>query len=405
MTEELVELLVNILVNGMDYFMIYNLCCSLIEKRVLFSIRVVLVGVLWGIVMGVFANFLDADIFKLLFLVSVLILITLISRKKIHDVLILYVIINICIVFVQVLCMLILKNIVLSDAYYALLSQIGALLIVVILCKKAPLYKLLNMVERKILVKLFFFLLTGMFLGIYSYLNFDYLKLVPYLLYFLIFIAITFFGFCITFKKVFLYTNQAPIQLHDMGNVLMGIYISANGTSDINVVRADLNNYLKIMKVNVKVENIDVDECEKNIASFIEHKKFKSTKKLIFMTDIRYYESNANVSFPAIIYMLGLLLDNAIEASRTDKAIMIRVRVAENNVEISVANEYKRQSVDDFDKMFQEGYSTKSTHSRGYGLPNLSRIVTEYGGEMLLKYEYNKEQKSDYLTFQIEIRK
>jgi len=100
--------------------------------------------------------------------------------------------------------------------------------------------------------------------------------------------------------------------------------------------------------------------------------------------------------------MLGVLLDNAIE-SRTKKVIFIEVSSLEEGLYISVSNEYKRKSKDDFNKMFQKGYSTKSRDGRGHGLYNLSKNVNKYGGNILLYYEYNQNQKSDYLTIKISV--
>jgi len=108
------------------------------------------------------------------------------------------------------------------------------------------------------------------------------------------------------------------------------------------------------------------------------------------------------VPLSAIIYMLGVLLDNAIE-SGTKKEILIHISVAEESLFISVANEYEQKSNDDFEKMFEPRYSTKSSPGNGYGLSHLSQIVTGYGGEIGLKYDYLEVQNCNYLTLIINI--
>ena len=194
------------------------------------------------------------------------------------------------------------------------------------------------------------------------------------------------------------------MQLHDIKNLLMGIQLSAYSTSDINVVRDEIDKALGIIDMDINIKSIDMNDYNQIILSFIERKKRKAVNnKLSFFTDIGYYESNAKVSFSVMLYMLGVLFDNAIE-SGTKKEIIIKVYVIEENLYLSVSNEYKKKSPDDFRKMFQERYSTKGEmSSRGYGLPNLSKAVTNYGGNILLKEEYNKEQKSDYITITIDI--
>jgi len=168
------------------------------------------------------------------------------------------------------------------------------------------------------------------------------------------------------------------------------------------MIRESLDQCLTIMNIDANVKHIDVDEHKLNILSFINEKRFKNTQEIDFLNDIEYYEPNVKVSLSVIIYMLGVLLDNAIEC-RSKKTIYIKVRVSEQNIVISVANEYKRKAKNDIEKMFKEGYSTKARHARGYGLSNLRRAVTKYDGEIMVDYNYKAEQKCDYLTIGIEI--
>ena len=195
------------------------------------------------------------------------------------------------------------------------------------------------------------------------------------------------------------------MQLHDIKNLLTSIHLSAYSTSDINVIRDELDKVLEIINIDNNIKNIKEADYNQNILSHINQKKKNAIHyELLFLTDIEYYEPNAKVSFFVILYMLGVLLDNAIE-SGTKKAIIIKLFVIKESLYLSVSNEYKRKSAEDFNKMFQERYSTKEESiSRGYGLSNLSKVVADYGGNILLKEEYNKNQKSDYLTITIEVK-
>jgi sensor histidine kinase regulating citrate/malate metabolism len=180
----------------------------------------------------------------------------------------------------------------------------------------------------------------------------------------------------------------------------MAIGLMLQESSDINEIKESYQKCLDIMRIDdIHIESIHSD-INDTIQSFINYKKTIFSND--FNTNIHYYESNAKIPLPVIIYMLGVLLDNAVE-SGTNKTIYIKVHVSEHHLEVSVSNEYERYERDDFEKMFLQGTSTKAHHGRGYGLSNLKRIITIYSGEILVEHQYNKHQKRDYLTITIEI--
>ena len=193
-----------------------------------------------------------------------------------------------------------------------------------------------------------------------------------------------------------------PVQLHDVKNVLMGLSISTKSTSDIKTIRSEIKAALDIIEMDYVVIDVEESTPNESIKAFINQKKQAAGEKMILSTKISYYEKNNKVPLSTIIYMLGVLLDNAIE-SGTKKEIFIKVSVISESVLISVSNEYNKKSDSDFEKMFQTGYSTKASPSNGYGLPHLKQVVTRYGGQIGLKYDYLKDQKCHYLTLLISV--
>jgi|AKZA01.1.fsa_nt_gi Signal transduction histidine kinase regulating citrate/malate metabolism len=396
-------LIISIIIHVFDCIMFYYLCYNLVEKRPHSSGLMFLIAVFYGIALGPLAVFLDGYIYRIIVTFTIMLILKFLSKKRIHDVLIIYLIAFLCILMVQVLATLSIGNLVLNQAIIPLLAQIISLIIILFFCNKVELHKVIYIVEKEILLKLFIFSMVCIFSVAFSYFNFEYSESKEYVLYFFILVLITFVGLYRTIKRVFFYTNRMPMHLHDVKNLIMGIYISIHSISDIEVIREEVGKSLAILDLGFNVENINVGKYNKNILSFINKKKYIDSKELTFSTDIRYYEANTKVPFSVILYMLGVLLDNAIE-SRTNKIIFIKVIVVEEGVLISVANEYSRKSKDDFQKMFQQGHSTKSASGRGYGLSNLSKVVRSYGGDIRLQCDYNKEQKCDYLLIIIDIK-
>lgn len=401
--KDMLELVVNIIVNNIDVIMIAYLCYNLIGKKVALSIKGIFFGVASGTALGVAAQYLDSYVYKSLVLIFMMILFKIISQRKVRDLTIIYVIVYLCIIFVQIPTTLVLRILNINVYIVALLTQVISLIIIYFMCKKLPLYKLFFTIRKQILLQQFFFALVGIFLAAFFYFNFEYENIRPYVFYFSILIGISIICLYKTIKELFFYTKNMPAKYHDMKNIMLGLYISAHGNSDVNVIRTHLNNCLKRMDIDAKVEGIRIDEDGENILSFIQYKKYESNKKLTLITDVKYCEPNGKIDFPNIVYMLGVLLDNAIEASNLDKPIFVTVHVMKGLLNISVANPYKRKSDNDFEKMFEEGYSTKLSPSSGYGLPNLSKIVKSNGGNIFLSHDQYEEQKCTYLKLQIKI--
>lgn len=395
----------NIIINVLDFYIFYYLCNNIVKKRPKLSVKIIFIGISYGFAIGgVLANIVDGNVARAIITVILILMFKFITKKKLPDVLIIFAIAYLCIVLIQILCLQLINILKISENYTFLLVEILTSIVVMFIYIKFPLYKLYYTIEKEILLKLSIFILAGMLLLTLFYYNFEYTS--SYILCFSLLITVTFFCLFQTLKRIFFYTNKIPIQLHDMKNLMMGIHISAHSTSDANMIRNEVDKILEILDVDMNDINFNIDDYNQNVLSFINLKKSKvEYDKLTFLTDIGYYETHAKVSFSVILYMLGVLLDNAIE-SGTKKAIIVKVYVIEESLYLSVSNEYNKKSTDDFNKMFQERYSTKEeTHSRGYGLSNLSKVVADYDGKILLQEEYNTEQKSNYITIAVEIKR
>ena len=140
----------------------------------------------------------------------------------------------------------------------------------------------------------------------------------------------------------------------------------------------------------------------KVIAGFI-YSKFKlaKLKKITLNVAINAKLNNIPIEEYEIIEVLGILIDNAIEASFYKEVIYLEINKNDDNLEILVRNAYEYISNTQFSKMFELGYSTKSKNSRGYGLYNVKNIVQGNKGNILF---YNSTINNlNYLTIGISI--
>ena len=104
-------------------------------------------------------------------------------------------------------------------------------------------------------------------------------------------------------------------------------------------------------------------------------------------TEIHTNFQRINVEEYEIVEVLGILLDNAIEACQPHDEIHVLINRVEEKIEIKVSNPHIFISNATFMEMFDKGYTTKNVHSkaRGFGLYNVKQITLQNGGKLITK--------------------
>ena len=87
------------------------------------------------------------------------------------------------------------------------------------------------------------------------------------------------------------------------------------------------------------------------------------------------------------VEILGVLLDNALEASQPDDVVYLRTEDQDGALRLTVSNPCPPKSSTELAEMFRRGYSTKADHGRGYGLYNVRQIVERAGGKLVVRNE------------------
>lgn len=100
-----------------------------------------------------------------------------------------------------------------------------------------------------------------------------------------------------------------------------------------------------------------------------------------------------------IVEILGILLDNAIEAvaERESKGIYVKLYEVENAIYIVVKNDSEVFSRQEFVKFIQPGYSTKGK-GRGTGLAKLVEMLKEYDCELNIYFEKNENTRIVFMV-------
>lgn len=192
---------------------------------------------------------------------------------------------------------------------------------------------------------------------------------------------------------------------HDFGNIIQAIggYISTNNMDGLK------NYYTDLVKDCRKSNNLSIlnPELLQNPAvySLITSKYHKAEDLGIFM-EIEIFSDLANVNMKnyELTRVLGILLDNAIEASNkcNEKRINLTIR-KDSKVDrqlLVVSNTYTNKDVNT-DKIFEKGYTSKDDSdkkSHGLGLWEVRKILKKNNNLNLFTTKNN-----EFFTQQLEI--
>jgi len=369
----MVGLLVNIITNILDFFIIYHLYCGLKRNRRKYKKTIWIIILLWGAANGIFINYVDLNYFKFVINISVLVFIWYLHRDF-TSIFLLYGLILMHVSLFQIIIIFVMSKFI-SDTYLLYLSGQSCTAILLFFVSKLPIYKIFDFIVNEVLYK-FVFIILFILLFIILYREFKLVDIINQLPFGIILLI----SLISIYQKIFYYTAKYPAIKHDLGNMIASIYVIVNRTNDIEKIRTEINNIIAQMGYDaVRIKEYD------SVESFIKLKEEQNPKfKIEF--DNKYYEDNINVPVSVIIRMLGILVDNAIEASPEGSIIQVYVLSGERNLLIKVGNICKNMF--DVNEIFEKGYSTKG--SDGYGLYNLNKLLEEYNGHIDINIEGKK---------------
>lgn len=131
------------------------------------------------------------------------------------------------------------------------------------------------------------------------------------------------------------------------------------------------------------------------LAGFIHSKIIQSEKtgKCINLTILEHTLKSQMPEYE-LIRVIGVLVDNALEAIRQGESISLHLDSKENKIIISTLNEGPELTQDLRQKMFTKGYTTKTADRtrHGQGLPNLKKLVEQYDGKIYMENSYSVDK-------------
>lgn len=192
---------------------------------------------------------------------------------------------------------------------------------------------------------------------------------------------------------------------HDFNNQMNAIRMLPYTYKDYDSLSEAIVNYStfleeefnesELLKINLPV-----------VAGFV-FSKIKETEQKGRLISVKIKNRSLITPVPEydLIRILGILIDNAIEATEPGHSFSLILDSRNEHVRIQTKNEGGEISSELRKKMFVRGYSTKTSAearaSRGQGLPNLKELVDHYNGKIYLDNETFHEHT--WICFTVEL--
>jgi sensor histidine kinase regulating citrate/malate metabolism len=172
-------------------------------------------------------------------------------------------------------------------------------------------------------------------------------------------------------------------RLHKVDNVLSSISGAAIASANLDEFIEVLDQYSSTVEIKQDMKKI-ITADNKFIAAFIYAKRQKAIENgKDIITDIFYKNKCQLIKDHIIIVdLLGELIDNAVQNSKENTSINIRMQVDEYEFLLEVENQHEWFNLDEKNKIFKNGHTSNknATSRRGYGLSNVYDAVKEHHG-------------------------
>lgn len=174
---------------------------------------------------------------------------------------------------------------------------------------------------------------------------------------------------------------------HEFDNHIQAINMISVANTDYECIIKSMKKYIEDLDTNGEFNKL-IKLDNKIFAGFLYYKSIKAKEYGInFQINIKDYWFKTNLKDYELIEVVGNLIDNAFESGVENNLIILEIKEERNMSVIEIKNNHSYLDNDYFTKIFTPGYSTKSAKNRGYGLPNINRILSKNNGRITVQNE------------------
>lgn len=402
-------------------FVFYILLVSKIIKKDIPRIPSVICMISTGLIVGSL-EYLHGQIFvNIVSIVMIICMIKWLFKVEIKVAILSFVISSIMIYAVQFVSLLPLtlwSPIIDKNFYYGLASQSFSLVMILFMVRFIPIDKFKYYIEYE--NSSFFIIVTVLYFGMFGlvlFWNFDINIIIDYFPIVIVIVLMTILVTLVIFRNGL--KNYEAIAQLDLHNKYMPVIDGL--VDDIRMSQHEFNNHLQAIKLLVytgdtlqDVKNeleeymTGLNECNefqefallKNrvIAGFLYTKRNKAEMNAVqFKVNIKTAQLNAEIPDFKWIELLGILIDNAIEATDENGEVIVELETSTEYDVITVMNSHDYIEKSAFIGFFEKGHSSKSK-GRGFGLSRLQNLVNKLQGEIEI---YNEKLPHNYVVIRL----
>ena len=181
--------------------------------------------------------------------------------------------------------------------------------------------------------------------------------------------------------------SEVRARQHEFNNKLLAIYSILETADSLDDAKLKVGTYSKDVLMDDSIKELFI--CDNKVISGFIYSKIKlaNLKNINIELNICASLKKIYTEEYEIVEILGILIDNAIEASKSGDTIFIKMNKIDDKLEVTVCNPHPQLSNTEFMELFEKGYSTKDNGSkhRGYGLYNVKLITEKCRGKIIFK--------------------
>lgn len=215
-------------------------------------------------------------------------------------------------------------------------------------------------------------------------------------------------------KQLEAYNNYMPIieqlitevrhRQHNHDNDIQTIQMMPKMYKTYEELSSAINNYSQHM-ISSNMPSSLLKLNTKLIAGFIFSKcNMAKSQNKVLTIKLNSFELYSAMPEYELITIIGILIDNAIEATPIDCELMLHIDCKNNKMIFKTFNLGPIATPQFIDKIFSEGYTSKTIidgSPHGLGLPTLLKLIKKYNGEITVENEIIDNK--NYICFELEI--
>lgn len=194
--------------------------------------------------------------------------------------------------------------------------------------------------------------------------------------------------------------SQVRARQHEFQNRMLAVE-AAVATAD-TLEEAQKEVAVLSESINLSMNDRELLSCDSKIIAGMLFGKIRQAESMNIRIDLQLHGPFKKTATPETqwIEAIGILMDNALEASPKGSIIYVESKQKGSYLELLVSNPAPAMSNTEFMNLFSKGVTTKSIRDgHGFGLYNILRMTEQYHGKIITRNEVIHEMQ--YVVFGI----